>query len=204
MYLSSISSEEYATIDETKQLNLCKINQVIYTIRSTIDNDNNNEEEILDNTNILEPTSGFDQIFVQTILYEVMMRLFSFYLLIVNNRSLFTLRLDDAQKWLSIPTEIINILICHELKTKESYKIIKTHRSLLTQQSGLFISLIRHNSMSSSHNVSPSPKVTSPVYTNTTNKQPQSPPVPAKSKYRASNTQLVGINGDNHTQRKIQ
>ncbi|CAF1189361.1 unnamed protein product, partial [Rotaria sordida] len=58
--------------------------------------------------------------------------------------------------------------------------------------------------MSSSHNVSQSPIVTSPVYTNTTNKQPQSPPVPAKSKYRASNTQFVGINGDNHTQRKIQ
>ncbi|CAF4151749.1 unnamed protein product [Rotaria sordida] len=114
MYLSSISSEEYATIDETKQLNLCKINQVIYTIRSTIDNDNSQRNEILD---------------------------------------------------------------------------------ALTSS---------HNSMSSSHNVSQSPIVTSPVYTNTTNKQPQSPPVPAKSKYRASNTQFVGINGDNHTQRKIQ
>jgi hypothetical protein len=37
----------------------------------------------------------------------------------VNNQSLFGARLDDAQKWLSLPNENIHLLICHGFKPKE-------------------------------------------------------------------------------------
>ncbi|CAF1335794.1 unnamed protein product [Rotaria sordida] len=132
----------------------------------------------------------------------------------VNNQSLFGARLDDAQKWLSIPTETINLLICHGFKLKEtntiisptkSSKQIDANRSSLTQQSSSPIPPIRHNGILSSHNVSHSPKITSPVYTNTKQQQsPQPPPVPVKPKYRTPSTQFVPINGDNHKQSKIQ
>ncbi|CAF1099965.1 unnamed protein product [Rotaria sordida] len=132
----------------------------------------------------------------------------------VNNQSLFGARLDDAQKWLSMPTETINLLICHGFKLKEtntiisptkSSKQIDANRSSLTQQSSSPIPPIRHNGILSSHNVSHSPKITSPVYTNTKQQQsPQPPPVPVKPKYRTPSTQFVPINGDNHKQSKIQ
>ncbi|CAF1341333.1 unnamed protein product [Rotaria sordida] len=132
----------------------------------------------------------------------------------VNNQSLFGARLDDAQKWLSIPTETINLLICHGFKFKEtntiisptkSSKQIDANRSSLTQQSSSPIPPIRHNGILSSHNVSHSPKITSPVYTNTKQQQsPQPPPVPVKPKCRTPSTQFVPINGDNHKQSKIQ
>ena len=45
--ISSISSHQYAIMNETKQLNLCEINEIIYAIHSTIDN-NNERNETLD------------------------------------------------------------------------------------------------------------------------------------------------------------
>ncbi|CAF2449410.1 unnamed protein product [Rotaria sp. Silwood2] len=230
--LSILSSEEYASIDETKQLNLNEFNEIIYTIHSTVDdnknnNNNNQRDEILDALasslqhvaqetssglqnneeevpairNIPEQAPGLDQIFVRA----------------VNNQSLFGARLDDAQKWLSVPTDTINLLICHGFKPKEtntlisptkSSKQIDTSRSSLTQQSNSPIPPIRHNGISSSHHTSHSPKVTNPVYGNTNTKQqqlsPQPPPVPIKPKYRTPNTQFVPINGDNHKQRNVQ
>ncbi len=83
----------------------------------------------------------------------------------------------------------------------KSSKSIDTNRSILTQQSNSPTPPTRHNGVPSSHIVSVSLKVTSPVYANTTNQQqlsPQPPPVPAKPKYRPLNTQFAPINGDNH------
>jgi len=128
----------------------------------------------------------------------------------VNNQSLFGARLDDAQKWLSIPSETIHLLTCYGFKLKEttsvtsptkSLKQIDNTRSILTQQSSSPIPPARHNGVSLPHNISHSPKVTSPAYTNTPNQQlsPQPPPVPTKPKYRSPHTQFVPINGDNHT-----
>ncbi len=82
-------------------------------------------------------------------------------------------------------------------------------KSILTQQSNSPAPPTRHNGVSStSHNVSISPKVTSPVYANTNNQQqqlsPQPPPVPAKPKYRPLNAKFAPINGNNHTQNKKQ
>ncbi|CAF2127460.1 unnamed protein product [Rotaria magnacalcarata] len=221
---SSVLSAEYATIDETKQLHSCEINEIMQAIHSTFDNNYNQRDEILDalasslehvaeetssilqdeediltDMNIPEPAQGLDQIFVRA----------------VNNQSLFGARLDDAQKWLSIPSETIHLLICHGFKIKEvnlvsptkSSKPIDTNRSSLTQQSNSPIPPARQNGVSSSHNVSLSPKVTNPVYANTNNKQqisPQPPPVPVKPKYRTSNTQFMPINGGNHKQKPQQ
>ncbi|CAF1614707.1 unnamed protein product [Rotaria magnacalcarata] len=243
---SSVLSAEYATIDETKQLHSCEINEIMQAIHSTFDNNYNQRDEILDalasslehvaeetssilqdeediltDMNIPEPAQGLDQIFVRAVIYEIMMRLLSFHLLVlittneVNNQSLFGARLDDAQKWLSIPSETIHLLICHGFKIKEvnlvsptkSSKPIDTNRSSLTQQSNSPIPPARQNGVSSSHNVSLSPKVTNPVYANTNNKQqisPQPPPVPVKPKYRTSNTQFMPINGGNHKQKPQQ
>jgi hypothetical protein len=107
--LSSMSSEQHTTITETKQLNLCEINEIIYAIHSTI-NDNNERNETLDSLasslreiaeetpvvvasqdegqiiaieNIPEPPPpGLGRILVRAVMYEIVLRLFSFYLLI--------------------------------------------------------------------------------------------------------------------------
>jgi hypothetical protein len=108
--LSSISSEQQASIKETKQLSLCEINEIIYAIHSTIENnDERNEtldalasslrevaEEIpvIDERTIIPnelerppppppPPPGLGQILVRAVMYEIVMRLFSFYLLIL-------------------------------------------------------------------------------------------------------------------------
>jgi len=111
--LSSISSEQHASINEIKQLNLCEINEIIYAIHSTSDNNNernetldalalslrqvaeeipvisqDNDDEIIAIAN--EPElppppveGGLGQILVRAVMYEIVMRLFSFYLLIL-------------------------------------------------------------------------------------------------------------------------
>jgi hypothetical protein len=131
----------------------------------------------------------------------------------VHNQSLFGARLDDAQKWLSAPSETIHLLICYGFKPREtmsskSPKQIDINRSVLTQQSISPALPTRHNGISSPHNNSLSPKLTSPVYANTNNNsqqqspQPPPPPIPAKPKYRPPNNQFVPINGDNHNQKR--
>jgi len=105
--ISSITSEQHATINETKRLSLCEINEIIYAIHSTSDN-NNERNETLDAlasslreiaegipvalhdeagtiaiANIPQPPPpGLGQILVRAVMYEIVMRLFSFYLLI--------------------------------------------------------------------------------------------------------------------------
>lgn len=79
-----------------------------------------------------------------------------------------------------------------------------TPRSILTQSSTSPHAPTRQNGLSSTHHVTISTKVTSPIYANTINQtqlSPQPPPVPAKPKYRTSNSQFVPINGDNHPTR---
>jgi hypothetical protein len=103
--LSSIASEQHVSIKETKQLSLCEINEIIYAIHSTID-DNVERNQTLDalalslrevaeeipvigqdeRTIILNeppPPPGLGQILVRAVMYEIVMRLFSFYLLIL-------------------------------------------------------------------------------------------------------------------------
>jgi hypothetical protein len=128
----------------------------------------------------------------------------------VNNQSLFGARLDDAQKWLSLPNENIHLLICHGFKPKEltsinspTYGVNKQSkqndaispsvpiRPILTQQIISPVSSTKSNGIlnsSSPNNISISPKSQQPP-----------PPVPAKPKLRPSNTQFVPINGDNLT-----
>ena len=76
---------------------------------------------------------------------------------------------------------------------------------MLTQQSNSPKLSTKHNGVSSPQQVSLSPKISSSMCVNTNNKQqvsPQPPPVPAKPKYRVSNTQFTPINVDNRTLRK--
>ena len=104
--LSSISSEQTVTIHDTKQLNLCEINEIIYAIHTDIE-DNNERTEILDSlalslrevaeetpavlpegqavavVNAPEPPAGLGQILARAVMYEIVMRLFSFYLLVL-------------------------------------------------------------------------------------------------------------------------
>jgi hypothetical protein len=101
--LSSISSEQHLTIHDTKQLNLCEINEIIYAIHSDIEN-NDERTEILDSlalslrqvaeetpvvlpveqpVNLPEPPPGLGQILVRAIMYEIVMKLFSFYLFVL-------------------------------------------------------------------------------------------------------------------------
>ncbi|CAF4987558.1 unnamed protein product, partial [Rotaria socialis] len=131
--LSSISSEQHATLQDTKQLSLCEINEIIYAINSDIENENE-RNEILDSlasslrqvaeetplvtqeqqaiaanpADLPEQAPGLGQILVRAVMYDI-----------VNNQSLFGAHLDDAQKWLSTPNENINLLICHGFKPKE-------------------------------------------------------------------------------------
>jgi hypothetical protein len=104
--LSSISSEQHLTSQETKKLNLCEINEIIYAIHSDIEN-NNERNEVLDSlalslrqvaeetpvvlqgeqtlapVNIPQPPPGLGQILVRAVMYEFVMKLFSFYLLLL-------------------------------------------------------------------------------------------------------------------------
>lgn len=101
---SSIISENQIIIQENKQLNRCEINEIIYAIHSSIDNEQERTEtldalvlslrevsedlpmnirEDDDDQRPLPPPPGFGQIFVRVIMYEFVMRLFSFYLLIL-------------------------------------------------------------------------------------------------------------------------
>jgi hypothetical protein len=105
--LSSISSEQHLTIHDTKQLNLCEINEIIYAIHSNIEN-NDERTEILDSLalslrevaeqtpvvlqeeqppvaiiNVPEPPPGLGQILVRAVMYEIVMKLFSFYLFVL-------------------------------------------------------------------------------------------------------------------------
>lgn len=110
---SSISSEQHlSTHEEPKQLNRCEINQIIYAIHSDIDDDQE-RNEILDSLaislrqvaeetpvvleeeqqqqavavlNAPEPPPappGLGQILVRAVMYDIVMKLFSFYLLVL-------------------------------------------------------------------------------------------------------------------------
>ncbi|CAF4783855.1 unnamed protein product, partial [Rotaria sp. Silwood2] len=218
--LSSISSEQHVTVQETKQLNLCEINEIIYAIHSDIENDNERNEildslatslrEVADETPLVrqeqqaivapadlpEQPPRFGQILVRAII-------------------LFGAHLDDAQKWLSMPNENINLLICHGFKSKELTSVnspiynknnqtkpnaaispaVPT-RSILTQQQISPILSTKPNGVlnsSSSKNVSISPKVISP----NSQPPPPPPPVPVKPKFHPLNAQFVPFNGDN-------
>jgi hypothetical protein len=100
--ISSIASQQYAIINETKQLNLCEINEIIYAIHSAIDNNNERNEtldalasslrEVAEETPIVlqnenrplpPPPPGFRQVLARAVMYEIVMRLFSFYILIL-------------------------------------------------------------------------------------------------------------------------
>lgn len=106
--LSSISSEQQATIHEAKSLSLCEINEIIYAINSDIENDDE-RNEILDSlasslrqvaeetplviteqqTTAAAPTDnpeqapGLGQMIARAVIYEIVMKLFSFYLLLI-------------------------------------------------------------------------------------------------------------------------
>jgi hypothetical protein len=108
--LSSISSEHHLSMQETKQLSLCEINEIIYAIHSDIENDNE-RNQILDSLatslrqvaeeipvvlqeeqtipppmNIPEPPPpppGLGQILARAVMYEIVMKLFSFYILLL-------------------------------------------------------------------------------------------------------------------------
>ena len=100
---SSIISENHVIIQENKQLNRCEINEIIYAIHSSIDDEQERTETLDalvsslreisndlpmnirddDNQRPLPPPPGLGQIFVRVIMYEFVMRLFSFYLLIL-------------------------------------------------------------------------------------------------------------------------
>jgi hypothetical protein len=107
--LSSISSELTLTMQDTKQLSLCEINEIIYAINSDIE-DSNQRNDILDSLatslrqvaeetpvvlqeepaippppqpiNEPEPAPGLGQILVRAVMYEIVMKLFSFYILL--------------------------------------------------------------------------------------------------------------------------
>ena len=110
---SSFFSEQTRTIiQENKQLNLCEINQIIFAIHSNIDDEQERNEtldalasslrEVADDlpmnicnddhderTMVLElmqphlPPPGLGQVFIRAVMYEIVMRLFSFYLFIL-------------------------------------------------------------------------------------------------------------------------
>ncbi|CAF1599774.1 unnamed protein product, partial [Adineta ricciae] len=222
---TSVVSEKCAILKETDRLSLCEINEIICAIHSTSEDVNERNETLdalassllevaeeipvilpddqIENIvadNLLPPPApeGVGQILARAVMYEI-----------VNNQSLFGARLDDAQKWLSVPSETIHLLICHGFKPKEiptiispskPSKQIENIRPPSTQQSSSPIPPTRQNGVSSPHNNSNSSKVISPIYANTTSQplSPQPPPVPAKPKYRSPNAQFAPINGDNY------
>ena len=99
---SSASSEQHrANGDSQRHLNLCEINEIIYSIHSDID-DSHQRNEILQSlatslrqvaeqtpiaSNPVEPLASLDQSLDQTLgramTYELVMKLFSFYLLLL-------------------------------------------------------------------------------------------------------------------------
>lgn len=108
---SSMSSEQHlSTEEEAKQLSRCEINQIIFAIHSDIDDDQE-RNEILDSLAlslrqvaeetpvVLEeeevvvlnepepppppPPAGLGQILVRAVMYDIVMKLFSFYLLVL-------------------------------------------------------------------------------------------------------------------------
>lgn len=105
--ISSISSEQYLTSHETKQLSLCEINEIIYAIHTDIENDNERNDildslalslrQVAEETPVIlpeeqpvvivpqenPPDPGFGQIFVRAVMYDIVMKLFSFYLLML-------------------------------------------------------------------------------------------------------------------------
>jgi len=104
--LSSISSEQHLTMQDIKQLNLCEINEIIYAIHSDIENNDERheildslasslrqvaeetpvvlqEEQVIPPENVPEQPPGLGQILVRTVMYEIVMRLFSFYILLL-------------------------------------------------------------------------------------------------------------------------
>lgn len=101
---SSFFSQHTRTImEENQQLNLCEINEIIYAIHSDIEDEHERNEtldalasslrevaddlpmNIDDNERAIvhEPPPGLGQILVRAVMYEIVMRLFSFYLLIL-------------------------------------------------------------------------------------------------------------------------
>lgn len=95
--ISSVLSEEHATVDENNDLVLCEINEIINAINTAFNINNDQREEILDalassleqvaeetsstlhdeedvltNVNPHEPVQGLDQIFVRAIIHEIM------------------------------------------------------------------------------------------------------------------------------------
>jgi len=104
--LSSISSEQHLIIQDIKQLNLCEINEIIYAIHSDIENNDERneildslalslrqvaeeipvvlqEEQVIPPENLPEQPPGLGQILVRAVMYEIVMKLFSFYLLLL-------------------------------------------------------------------------------------------------------------------------
>ena len=103
--LSSISSEQQATVQETKQLSLCEINEIVYAIHSDIENETERneilgslasslrhiaeeypvvqQEQTIVAADVPEQLPGLGQILIRALMYEIVMKLFSFYLLLL-------------------------------------------------------------------------------------------------------------------------
>ncbi|CAF0856291.1 unnamed protein product [Adineta steineri] len=215
--ISSLSSEQHATIQETKQLNLCEINEIIYAIHSDIDNNNErneildslasslrqvaeetpiipSDEQILPINNIPEPPQppGLGQILARAVMYDI-----------VNNQSLFGARLDDAQKWLSAPNESIHLLICYGFKPKEITSVSSSTYSLTkkSKTNDPISPSVLTRPLLTQQPISPIPSIKPNGISNPSlsPKSSQPPPVPAKPKLRSPNNQSIPINGDNQT-----
>ena len=92
--ISNVSSEQQATSSETKPLNLCEINEIIYAIQSSSETDEERREtldalalslrEVAEETPLAPadeaPAAELGQIVARAVLYEIVIRLFSFYL----------------------------------------------------------------------------------------------------------------------------
>lgn len=104
--ISSIVSEQHANINETKQLSLCEINEIIHAIHADIDdNDERNqildslalslrqvaeeipvvlpEEPIVEQQHQQQQPHGLGQILVRAVMYDIVMKLLHFYLLLL-------------------------------------------------------------------------------------------------------------------------
>ncbi|CAF3484389.1 unnamed protein product [Rotaria socialis] len=225
--LSSISSEQHATLQDTKQLSLCEINEIIYAINSDIENENE-RNEILDSlasslrqvaeetplvtqeqqaiaanpADLPEQAPGLGQILVRAVMYDI-----------VNNQSLFGAHLDDAQKWLSTPNENINLLICHGFKPKEVVSANNPTFNLSRQskQNDALSSPISSRPLLTEQTISPisaaksngilnssSPKNVS-ISPQLISPNSQPPPVPTKPNFRPSNAPITPVNVDNQT-----
>ncbi|CAF1593892.1 unnamed protein product [Adineta ricciae] len=205
--LSSIASEQRLSFQETKQLNLCEINEIIYAIHTDIDNDQERNEildslvaslrQVAEETPVVFPDEQVQPTVDQQPepapvpppgLGQILARA-------VNNQSLFGARLDDAQKWLSIQDQNIHLVVCHGYTPKETINSSSSNTSLnkKTKQNDVApVSTQKSLSpiVSTRSNGTLNAKVTSPI-------SPPPPPVATKPKFRPLNTQTNPTNGAN-------